>query len=250
MSGPLRPAPPRLTQAVADAVDARAEEAVRFLERLVAEASTVGHEEGAQRVFADHMASLGLAVEELPVPADVGSDPLAGVPQVAYDGRPDVVARTAPGDPVVLLNGHIDVVPAGVEGWASPPWQPTHRGGWLHGRGAGDMKGGFAMAALALAALSEAAPSLLEVPVAFLSVIEEECTGNGTLAALRQGVTGEMVILPEPTDLRLLVGGVGIVWVDITIAGGGGHAHVADQVERPVDVVGRLIPALEDLGRR
>jgi acetylornithine deacetylase len=231
-------------------VEAQAEPAFLFLERLVAEPSTVGEEGRAQAVFADHMATLGLDVEEMPIPADITDDVLAGVLQSPYEGRGNLVARTARGNPAVLLNGHIDVVPAGGDGWTSPPWQPTRRDGWLFGRGAGDMKGGFAMAALAMAALRAVAPSLLEVPMAFLSVIEEECTGNGSLAALRGGVTGETVILPEPTDLGLLVGGVGVVWVDVVVTGGGGHAQAADRVERPVDMVGRLIPALEDLGRR
>ena len=40
-------------------------------------------------------------------------------------------------------------------------------------------------------------------------VIEEECTGNGTLAAGNAGVLGDAVVLLEPTGLDLLLGGVG-----------------------------------------
>jgi acetylornithine deacetylase len=54
----------------------------------------------------------------------------------------------------LLLNGHIDVVPAEAALWSSPPFQPVRRDGWLAGRGAGDMKGGFALGALALGALN------------------------------------------------------------------------------------------------
>ena len=55
-------------------------------------------------------------------------------------------------------------------------------GGWLVGRGAGDMKGGFALGTLAVAALQAAVPGWLRGRLSFVSVIEEECTGNGTLA--------------------------------------------------------------------
>ena len=50
-------------------------------------------------------------------------------------------------------------------------------------------------------------------------MIEEECTGNGTLAAARAGVVADAVILPEPTGLDLLVAGVGILWLDVVVSG-------------------------------
>src|SRR5260370_13547568 len=53
--------------------------------------------------------------------------------------------------------------------------------------------------------------------LSFLSVIEEECTGNGTLAACRAGVLGDAAVLLEPTDPGLLLGGTGIVWAEIEI---------------------------------
>ena len=87
-------------------------------------------------------------------------------------------------------------------------------------------------------------------PFAFLSVIEEECTGNGTLASVLDGVSGRAVILPEPSDLGLLLSGVGVLWVDIEVRGAGGHAHVADRLETPVHALMRLISALDDLGHQ
>ncbi len=228
----------------------RAGDAFGFLERLVASESTVGREAGAQEIFATEMERLGLSVGWRPIPGDIGDDPLGGVPQCSYEGRANVLATTGPGDLALLINGHIDVVPADPTAWSGSPWNPEIRDGWLHGRGAGDMKGGFAMAALALDVLREADPAALELPIGFLSVIEEECTGNGTLAAVRDGIVADVVVLPEPTDLDLLLGGTGIVWLDVVVSGGGGHAESADRVQHPLDVALRLVPALEDLGRR
>jgi acetylornithine deacetylase len=51
-----------------------------------------------------------------------------------------------------------------------------------------------------------------------------ECTGNGTLAAARQGVLADAAVLLEPTDLGLLLGGVGILWAELTVPGLPAHA--------------------------
>ncbi|MGD0054738.1 MAG: M20/M25/M40 family metallo-hydrolase [Acidimicrobiales bacterium] len=246
----IAPLDNRLSRRLSDAVVERSELAFNFLERLVAAPSTVGNEAGAQRIVGEELARLKLTVTELAVPEEIAHDPVAGVAPLSYAGRANVYASSAPGELALLINGHVDVVPANPLGWTTPPWTASRREGWLFGRGAGDMKGGIAMATLALDALRAVAPSTLEMPVGLLSAIEEECTGHGTLAALRQGIVADLVIVAEPTDLNLLIGGTGIVWVDVTFQGSGGHAEVADRVEHPLDVAMRVVPALEEMGRR
>ena len=47
--------------------------------------------------------------------------------------------------PVFVFAGHTDVVPAGnLEDWHTPPFEATELDGYLHGRGAADMKGSLA----------------------------------------------------------------------------------------------------------
>jgi acetylornithine deacetylase len=190
-------------------------------------------------------------VARLAIPDSIGDDPLAGVPQTSYGSRDNVIGRLG-GErgPSLLVNGHIDVVPADrPDLWTSPPFEARRDGDRLYGRGAGDMKGGFAMATLALDALLAVEPDAIAGPLTFLSVIEEECTGNGTLAAARAGVLADAVVLPEPTDLDLLLAGVGIVWLDVVLDGKSAHAESADRAVNPVDLALRVVDALRGLER-
>ena len=228
-------------EAVDAAIGDGAEAAFSFLERLVASPSTVGRELPAQQLVAAELVRLGFAVTEVPVPAETADAAPGGVAQASYAGRPNVLGRINPGgSPSLLLNGHVDVVPAESGRWEGDPFTPVCADGWLTGRGAGDMKGGFAMGLLAVAALRRVAPDALRGELGFLSVIEEECTGNGTLAACRAGVLADAAVLLEPTDLNLLLGGTGIVWAEIEIDGFAAHAEAADRAVNPV----RFLPAL------
>src|SRR5690606_36061188 len=147
-----------------------------------------------------------------------------------------------PSGPSLLLNGHIDVVPPGdLSRWTTPPFEPVRRDGWMFGRGTGDMKGGFAMGWLALDSLVRVDPSVLRGDLALLAVIEEECTGNGTLAACRAGPLADAVVLLEPTDLDLLAAGVGVLWFELELHGSAGHAHVADHASSAIDLTIELV---------
>jgi acetylornithine deacetylase len=242
----MRETEPARWAAVDAAIDERADDAFTFLERLVAAPSTVGHERGAQYLVAAELASLGFSVAELPIPSETAALAPGGVAQGSYVGRPNVLGQiNAGGSPSLLLNGHVDVVPAEAALWSSQPFVPVRADGWLTGRGAGDMKGGFALGILAVRALQAAMPEALSGELSFLSVIEEECTGNGTLAACNAGVLGDAVVLLEPTGLGLLLGGVGVLWAEIEIAGIPAHAESADRAQNPVTSIPAILAALE-----
>jgi acetylornithine deacetylase len=242
-------------RAIDGAIDASAERAFAFLERLVSAPSTVFREEAAQAIVAEELERLGFSVERIAIADALGQDDAAGVPQGGYDGRFDIVGNigrsAAASGRSLLLNGHVDVVPADEPDlWERDPFRPFRDDGWLVGRGTGDMKGGFAMAALALEALTtthwiDAVPGRLT----FLSVIEEECTGNGTLAAARAGLVADAVVLPEPTNLELLLAGVGVLWIDVTVEGLSAHAHAADRAVNAAHLLTYVIDALRELER-
>ncbi|MEV4411924.1 M20/M25/M40 family metallo-hydrolase [Catellatospora sp. NPDC049609] len=116
----------------------------------------------------------------------------------------------------VILNGHLDVVPA-------PPEQFTARreGDRLYGRGAQDMK----ISALVMAhVFAELAP-LLPYPLALQLVTDEEIGGrNGTLHQLEQGVTGQFVVIGEQSGLEIVTDSKGILQARLTATGRAAHS--------------------------
>ncbi|SLN61180.1 M20/M25/M40 family metallo-hydrolase [Roseisalinus antarcticus] len=198
------------------------------------------------------MSDIGLAVTRLPFPNGQLDDVRAGVSPASCDVTADrfqVLAATEGAGPLhLLLNGHMDVVPAETpEMWTSPPFEAARRDGRLHGRGAADMKCGFAVGALALRGLHDVAPDLFaDRRLGFLAAIEEECTGNGTFLSVRDhGVIAPEVVVLEPTGQGLLVGGVGILWLEVTVTTEAGHAHGAGGRANVVDLGMQLFETLK-----
>jgi acetylornithine deacetylase len=220
-----------LTQIDWRAIDRAVEEgmpaALATIGELVAVESTLGNEAEAQQIVGRKLERLGFELEQVEIdPSVLADDPASGIPFGDYRGRPVLIGRRGGvSRRSLLIQGHVDVVPPGATSlWTSPPFTTRASDGWLYGRGAADMKGGFAMALLALGALAAVAPESLDGALSFASVIEEECGGNGALAALLAGATADGVLLPEPTNLSLLLGGVGVVWCEITVQRSGSHA--------------------------
>lgn len=79
-------------------------------------------------------------------------------PEVGLKGpRPNTHATISGEDdgPKILLNGHVDVVPADPTGWSNDPFKPVEKNGKIYGRGTADMKGSDACEIYSLKALVE-----------------------------------------------------------------------------------------------
>jgi acetylornithine deacetylase/succinyl-diaminopimelate desuccinylase-like protein len=93
--------------------------------------------------------------------------------------RPNLIAglRGQGEAPPLLLQGHVDVVPADPREWQHPPFEGRIVDGYVWGRGALDMKGGIAMMLTAfLRAKAEALPLPGDVVLALVS--DEERGGE------------------------------------------------------------------------
>src|SRR5690606_13131255 len=89
------------------------------------------------------------------------------------------------GGPTLMLNGHVDVVPATNQDWKVPAFSPRVQDGRMYGRGTMDMKAGLLAACLAFRYISERWNG--QGTLLLAAVPEEESGGNGTMAALQRG---------------------------------------------------------------
>ena len=126
----------------------------------------------------------------------------------------------------LLLNGHIDVVPVGEIGnWTHDPFKGEVVNNRVFGRGACDMKGGVA-AMLEAVKFIHAAGIKLNGDLTMETVPEEEASEMGTLACCQKGYIADAAIIPEPTNMNVLVAMRGAVGGEITVYGRAGHAEM------------------------
>ncbi|TCO45648.1 acetylornithine deacetylase [Kribbella antiqua] len=178
--------------------DARVIEDLRELVRIPSVDGTAA-ESDVQEWCARRLTELGLAVDhwQIDLPT-VTADPEFPGMEVERDEAWGCVGvlggSTTPG---LILNGHVDVVPAG--GWpGGDPFSARIEDGVMWGRGTCDMKGGVAAIFGAVAAIV-ASGIRLRKPLAVHTVIGEEDGGVGTFATLRRGHSGEACLIAEPT---------------------------------------------------
>lgn len=128
------------------------------------------------------------------------------------------------GRPLLIVNGHTDVVPVVPSRWARAPFEPTVEQGRLYGRGSADMKGGIAAAICALGALASAGAGPA-CDIVFHFVADEERGGaQGTEVLSRRGlIVGDACLVPEPTSLAVCVAERGLAQGYITVKGKPGH---------------------------
>lgn len=242
-----------------DAVDAGFDRQVSFLSELTAHPSTRGNEQSAQGFMAGELTTRGYEVDRWQIDiADIqhlpGFSPVIG----PYEDAVNVVgthrarsggARSG-GGRSLILNGHIDVVPAGpLDMWDSPPFEPRVADGWLYGRGGGDMKAGLALNLFALDALTACglAPG---GDVFFQSVVEEECTGNGALACLARGYKADAALIPEPFAEHLVTAQLGVLWFQVHLKGLPTHVAYAGTGSNAIEAAIPLIQALHEMEHR
>ena len=116
----------------------------------------------------------------------------------------------------VILNAHLDVVPA-------PPEQfrPRRDGMRLYARGAQDMK----VSALAEALAFRELAGLVDDPLALQLVTDEEVGGrNGTRHQIASGVRGDFVVIGETSGLRIVTESKGMLGVTLRARGRGAHS--------------------------
>jgi len=149
----------------------------------------------------------------------------------------------------VVLSGHTDVVPVAGQPWDTDPFTMVERDGRLYGRGTADMKG-FIGTALALVPGFLARP--LRTPLHFALSFDEElgCQGVPSLIRrlMRELPRPKLVIVGEPTEMRIANTHKGVYGFATTVTGREGHSSAPDRAASAVLAAARLIDFLAALG--
>ena len=235
-----------VTERVVAEVDRATDEIVRYTSDLVRipTVNPPGAEYEACAHFIGHdLARRGFAVEY--IAAEGLPEHTARFPRVNVVGT----RRGGPG-PVVHLNGHFDVVPAG-DGWTVDPFGGVVRDGRIYGRGVCDMKAGIAAALFAAEAIERAGvelPGTIEIS----GTVDEESGGFAGVAYLAEGgriAEGrtDFVIIPEPLNVdRICIGHRGVYWFEVTARGRIGHGSMPFLGVNAIDGMGRLLQLVRE----
>jgi succinyl-diaminopimelate desuccinylase len=159
-------------------------------------------------------------------------------------GRVNLIATRTFGSsgPTLLLNSHLDVVPAG-NGWDTDPFVPEIMDGKLYGRGSADAKGALASMAVACANLS-GNPNI-SGKLIFSAVSDEEGGSTGArrlVDSLLQNLPlPNAVIVGEPTEMKIVSAHKGSLRPIIRITGKAAHAAAPHNGINAIEAAGRFI---------
>ena len=146
------------------------------------------------------------------------------------EGRFVLYASTRPGKVQdVLLNAHMDVVPAIEES----QFTPRISDGWLYGRGAGDCLGNAVSIARFLCENKD------EFRVGAIFTSDEEIGGVTTRVMVERGYSAgkAILILDHGGDYSITYAQKGILVLKMTAHGHGGHSSIPWKFVNPIDML-------------
>ncbi|MGF1911056.1 succinyl-diaminopimelate desuccinylase [Vibrio kasasachensis] len=204
---------------------------------LISRQSVTPEDAGCQQLMIERLKALGFEIEVM-----------------VFEDTTNFWARRGNQAPLFAFAGHTDVVPAGpLDQWHTSPFEPTVIEGYLHGRGAADMKGSLACMIIAVERFIAQHPNH-NGSLAFLITSDEEGPFiNGTtrvvdtLMARNENI--EMCIVGEPSSTHA-VGDVvkngrrGSITGDLRVNGIQGHVAYPHLANNPIH---QALPALSEL---
>jgi acetylornithine deacetylase/succinyl-diaminopimelate desuccinylase family protein len=238
-----------LSQKIAHEVEARKEELMELLTKLIAfptESPPARNTNDVQEFIQDYLKDLGFKTEKWDV----------------YPGDPNVVGilkgKVSEQYNSLIINGHVDVAEVGDEKeWNKSPFTTYIKDSYIYGRGVADMKGGIAASLIAIKLLKELGITL-QGDLQFQSVIGEEVGEAGTLDCTEKGYSADYAVVVDTSDLHIQgQGGVITGWITIQsketyhdglrrkMIHAGGGVKGASAIEKMM----KIIAGLQDLER-
>lgn len=204
---------------------------------LIARRSVTPDDAGCLDLIGERLAPLGFTLE-----------------RIDRNGVSNLWAHRGSRGPTLCFAGHTDVVPTGpVDRWASDPFTPTERDGYLYGRGAADMKTSLAAFVTAIERFVAAHPDHPGRIALLLTSDEEGDATDGTVAVVQafeaRGERIDYCIVGEPTSVERLGdmvknGRRGSLSGKLVVKGIQGHIAYPHLARNPIH---QAVPALAEL---
>lgn len=210
---------------------------IQLLKSLIECPSVTPDDAGCQTLISKHLTAAGFQVQSLPA-----------------EGVTNLWATHGSGKPLIVFQGHTDVVPPGPESaWNTPPFTATVQDGCIYGRGAADMKSG--VAAMVIAAIEFCKKnSNHQGTIAIALTSDEEGPATHGMAHLTQYLRDQQIcvdfcVTGEPTSVESLgdmlkIGRRGSLHGTLTIHGKQGHIAYPHLAINPIH---NAMPIIQEL---
>lgn len=209
---------------------------LELAQQLIQRPSVTPLDEGCQELIAKRLSDCGFTVEIL-----------------QFEDVTNLWATLGNSGPLFVFAGHTDVVPTGPENeWQYPPFSATVADGYLHGRGAADMKG--SLAAMVTAVERFLGESELNARIGFLITSDEEGVAvNGTQRVMQElgsrDIKIDYCLVGEPSSSAQLgdtvkIGRRGSLGARLVVRGTQGHVAYPQLAVNPIH---RVLPVLANL---
>lgn len=145
----------------------------------------------------------------------------------------------------IVLSGHTDVVPVKDQPWVTNPFELVEKGDWIYGRGTSDMKS-FVALALAHVPFFKTTCLTRSVWLAFSHDEEIGCLGAAPMAKalIDRNAHPSLVVIGEPTEMKLVGAHKGIVSFETIVTGREAHSSMPEQGVNAVMIMGELVACL------
>ena len=175
-----------------------------------------------------------------------------GYDEVIVDPMGNLLGRIGSGPRVIAIDGHVDIVDVGDASlWDRDPFSADIEDGILYGRGTSDMKGGVASSVYAGGLLKQRGiPADVTVYVT-ATVQEEDCDGLCWQYIINEGgLRPDLVVIAEPTSLRIYRGHRGRMEIEVRTAGISCHGSAPERGGNAVYKMAQIIADIEKLNEQ
>ena len=172
--------------------------------------------------------------------------------EVTVDPMGNLLGRIGSGPRVIALDGHVDTVDVGDPSlWDRDPHSGDIEDGILYGRGTSDMKGGVASSVYAGAILkNKGIPDEVTLYVT-ATVQEEDCDGLCWQYIVNEdGLRPDLVVITEPTSLRIYRGHRGRMELEVHTSGVSCHGSAPERGVNAIYKMAGIIADIEKLNER